>query len=291
MRIAFIGLGRMGAGMARNLLRAGHSVAVFNRTHSKAQALVADGARVTSSIRDACGGVQVCWTMLADDPAVQNAVFARDGIADSLPPGATHVSSSTITIAMSRVLANEHGTRQQGYLSVPVFGRPDAAESKTLIAVAAGQPDLVEQTRSLLEAVSRALFIAGPEPWQANLFKLCGNFTIASMIETMGEAFATLRKAGTDHQVFFDILNELYRSPVYKNYGSTIVSEKFQPAGFALKLGLKDIRQVLEAADEFNTPMPFASVVRDQLLSALANGQEALDWSCFALTAARHAGL
>ncbi|MBV9223521.1 MAG: NAD(P)-dependent oxidoreductase [Acidobacteriaceae bacterium] len=291
MRIAFIGLGRMGIGMTRNLLRAGHQLTVYNRSREKAEALKADGAEATGSPAEACQNAQVAFTMLADDSAVADTVFGEHGIAAGLPQGAIHISSSTISANLARRLTAEHAAKGQGYLSAPVFGRPDAAENKKLIVVAGGKTEEIERVRFLLEAVSRAVFIAGREPFHANLFKLCGNFMLSSMLETFGEAFATLRKSGADHHAFLEIMNELFGSPVYKNYGTTIADEKFEPAGFALKLGLKDVRLVLEAAGEVDAPMPLASLLRDQLLTAMSNGQEQLDWSSISQVASRNAGL
>ncbi len=291
MQIAFIGLGRMGTSMARNLLCAGHQVTVYNRSREKAEALRGEGAQVAASPAEACRKAEAAFTMLADDEAATNMVFGEEGIAGGLPPGAIHISNSTISVNLARRLTAEHAAKGQGYVSAPVFGRPDAAEAKRLIAVTGGQAEAVERIRPLLEAISRAVFVAGPEPWQANLFKLCGNFMIASAMETFGEAFATLRKSGADHHQFLEIMDELFGSPVYKNYGTTIANEKFEPAGFALKLGLKDVRLALEAAGEVNAPMPLASLLRDHFLSAIANGQEAMDWSSISQVTARNAGL
>jgi 3-hydroxyisobutyrate dehydrogenase-like beta-hydroxyacid dehydrogenase len=143
----------------------------------------------------------------------------------------------------------------------------------------------------VFDAIGRATFIAGNEPWQANVLKLCGNFMIASVLETFGEAYATLRKSGVEPHLFLEIMNTLFASPVYAGYGAAIADGKFQPAGFALKLGLKDIRLVLAAAEECASPMPLASLIRDQLLSGLAQGRGEWDWSSVATTAARNAGL
>jgi 3-hydroxyisobutyrate dehydrogenase-like beta-hydroxyacid dehydrogenase len=291
MRIAFVGLGKMGIGMAHNLLRAGHQLTAYNRSREKAKALEADGAQVAVSPAEACRDAQAVFTMLADDPALHDTVFGERGIISGLPASAVHISSSTISVNFARKLAAEHAAAGQEYVSAPVFGRPDAAENKKLIVVAGGKAEIIEHVRPTLEAISRAVFFAGPEPWHANLFKLCGNFMLASMLETFGEAFATLRKSGADHRKFLDIMNELFSSPVYKNYGTTIANENFEPAGFALKLGLKDVRQVLEAAGEVNAPMPIASLLRDHLLAALSNGQEQIDWSSISQIPARNAGL
>ncbi|MBZ5724944.1 MAG: NAD(P)-dependent oxidoreductase [Acidobacteriia bacterium] len=291
MRIGFIGLGRMGSGMARNLLRAGHVVAVFNRTRDKAEALVADGARVADSPADACSGSEAVVTMLADDRAVEQVVLSDDGIASALPEGASHISCSTIGIALARRLAAEHRRRGQGYLSVPVFGRPEAAEAGQLLVVAAGAPELVERCRPLFDAIGRQTFVAGSDPSQANAVKLCGNFMIAAVLEAFGEAFATLRKADVPPHTFLDVMSVLFGSPLYANYGRLIADQKFEPAGFALRLGLKDVRLVLEAAEEFAAPMPLASLIRDNLLSAMAHGQADHDWSSVVRVAARGAGL
>ncbi len=291
MKIAFIGLGKMGSGIARNLLRAGHDVTVYNQTREKAEALESTGARVANSPAEACRGCDCAFTMLSDDDAVAQVVFGENGIASALANGAAHISSSTISTAFARRLADEHGKRGQGFLSAPVFGRPEAAENKKLIVVAAGKKELLDRYRPLFGAIGRETFDAGSQPWQANAVKLCGNFMIASMLETFSEAFATMRKAGIDHHLFLEVMNELFGSPVYKNYGTTIADEKFEPAGFALKLGLKDVRLAIEAAQELGVPMPFASALRDQFVSAMAHGQEQLDWSSVARVVARSAGL
>jgi 3-hydroxyisobutyrate dehydrogenase-like beta-hydroxyacid dehydrogenase len=291
MKIAFVGLGRMGSGMARNLLRAGHTVAVFNRSHEKAEALAADGARVASSPADACKNAEAVLTMLADDHAVEEIVFGRDGIASAMEKDCIHVSHSTISTALGRKLTAEHAQRSQGYLSVPVFGRPESAEAKSLLVVAAGPSESVERCRPLFDAVGRQTFVVGTEPWQANVAKVCGNFLIASMIEGLGEAYATLRKAGVAPQSFLEIMNALFGSQVIANYGRIIAQEQFEPAGFALKLGLKDVRLVLAAAEECAAPMPLAGLVHDHLLSALAQGQGEMDWSSMTQVIARNAGL
>jgi len=291
MKIGFIGLGNMGSGIARNLLRGGHELAVYNRSRQKAEALQKDGAQVRNSTSDVCRDSDVVFTMLADDQAVNDVVFGQDGIATALQPNAVHISSSTISTALSRRLASEHANRGQRYLSAPVFGRPEAAEGKKLVVVAAGDAQTTERCRPLLDAIGRRTFVLGAEPWQANAAKLCGNFMIASMLESLGETFAVMRKAGIDHHRFLEVVTELFGSPVYSNYGRIVADEQFEPAAFPLKLGSKDIRLMLEAAQELTAPMPFASVLRDQALSGIAHGQENLDWASLARVAARNAGV
>jgi 3-hydroxyisobutyrate dehydrogenase-like beta-hydroxyacid dehydrogenase len=291
MKIAFIGLGRMGMGMARNLLRAGHTVAVYNRSREKAEALAVGGARVANSPADACRDAEAVMTMVADDHAVEQIVFGNDGVASAMENNCVHLSHSTISTALARRLTAEHAQRKQSYLSVPVFGRPEHAESKNLVVVAAGPSELVDRCLPLFDAIGRQTFVIGAEPWQANVAKVCGNFMVISMIESLGEAYATLRKAGVAPEKFLEIINSLMASPILALYGRIIALEQFEPAGFALKLGLKDVRLVLAAAEECAAPMPLASLVHDHLLSALAQGQGEMDWSSMTQVIARNAGL
>jgi 3-hydroxyisobutyrate dehydrogenase-like beta-hydroxyacid dehydrogenase len=291
MNVAFIGLGKMGSSMARNLIRAGHQVAVYNRTGSKADPLAAEGARVAGSPAEAVRECEAAVTMLADDHAVEQAVFGDGGLISGLTAGAIHISSSTISASLARRLAAEHAKLGQRYVSAPVFGRPEAAEARKLLVVAAGPAETVSRCQPVFDAIGRQSFVAGAEPWQANAVKLCGNFMIASMIETFGEACATLRKANVTPHLFLDVMNALFASPVYANYGRMIAEEQFEPAGFALKLGLKDIRLALETAQECVAPMPVASLIRDRFLAAIALGDGESDWSSLAKMAARDAGL
>jgi 3-hydroxyisobutyrate dehydrogenase-like beta-hydroxyacid dehydrogenase len=302
MKIAFIGLGSMGSGIARNLLRAGHQVIAFNRTRAKAEALQTNGAQIAASPAEAARNAEVVMTMLADDSAVEEVVFGEDGIAEAMTTDAVHISNSTISTALARRLTAEHTRRGQHYLSAPVFGRPEAAEAKKLVVVVAGPEAAVERCRPLFDAIGRQTFVIGEagdgseigkptEPWTANAAKLCGNFMIASVLETFGEAFATLRKAGVEPRVFLEIMNTLFASPVYAGYGRAIAEGKFEPAGFALKLGLKDVRLALALAEECGAPMPLASLIRDQMISSIAHGQSEMDWSSVAQASARSAGL
>jgi 3-hydroxyisobutyrate dehydrogenase-like beta-hydroxyacid dehydrogenase len=291
MKLGFVGLGKMGTGMARNLLRAGHQLTVYNRTREKAEALAGDGATVTSSPAEAARGADAVFSMLSDDHAVYEAAFGANGISSGLGHGAVHISSTTISVACSKKLEAEHRAAGQSYVSATVFGRPVAAENKKLIVVAAGHPAAVEKFLPVFDAIGRRTFQVGDEPWRANAVKLCGNFMIASMLETFAEAFTTAAKAGVERQMFLDVMNELWGSPVYANYGQAMVDRKFDAdGGFGLALGLKDVRLALELAQEVAAPMPVASLVRDHFLSAIANGQAEMDWSSLALVLERGAG-
>jgi 3-hydroxyisobutyrate dehydrogenase-like beta-hydroxyacid dehydrogenase len=291
MEMGFIGLGAMGEPMARNLLRAGHALKVYNRTRSRAEALADQSATLAETPAAACAPGVVA-TMLADDAAVEGVAFGAHGILEGLPRGGVHISHSTISTNLAHRLAAAHREREQFFISAPVFGRPDAAQAARLLVVAAGPPEAVERCRPALEAVGRKLFVIGPDAPAANTVKLAGNFLIASMLETLGESFALLRKSGVDPAMFLEIMvGSFFQSPIYENYGKIIAEQRYQPAGFKLKLGLKDMRLVLAAADEAAAPMPIASLIRDNLISGIAQGWGDLDWSAVARVAAVKAGL
>lgn len=291
MDVGFIGLGKMGAGIARSLLRAGHRVSVYNRTRERAEALRKDGATVVTSVAEACRGEAVL-TMLADDPALESVAFGDGGILRALPHGHLHISLSTISVELSDKLTTEHARAGQRFVAAPVFGRPEAAEVAKLVVVCAGDKKAVEDSKPLLEAIGQKLAVIGERPSQANVVKLAGNFLIASVLESLSEAFAFARKSGIDAAALLDFFTStIFNVPVYKTYGALIVEGKHQQVGFALPLGLKDIRLVLQAAGVQNVPMPIASVLRDRFLTALGRGYEDKDWSVIGQVAAEDAGL
>jgi 3-hydroxyisobutyrate dehydrogenase-like beta-hydroxyacid dehydrogenase len=292
MKVAFIGLGNMGAPMAANLRRAGHELVVYNRTPDRAAPLAAQGARVARSPREAAAGVEVLITMLADDAAVEGVMFGQDGALEGLARGAVHVSMSTISPDLSRRLLAEHAARDQGYVAAPVFGRPEAAQAAKLWIVAAGRADALERCRPLLDALGQGVEVVDDDPPKANVVKIGGNFLLAAAIEAMGEAFALVRKHGIDPARFIEVVNgRLLRSPVYENYAKIIVGGHWTPPGFKLRHGLKDIRLALGAGDEADVPLPLASLMRDRYLSAMAWGWADADWAALARVGAVEAGL
>jgi 3-hydroxyisobutyrate dehydrogenase-like beta-hydroxyacid dehydrogenase len=291
MDVGFIGLGHMGAPMARNLLKAGHRVTVYNRTPSRAEALAREGAQVAEKVADACRG-DILITMLADDAAVEEVVFGEGGALSALRPNAIHISMSTISVALSDRLTEAHSKAGQGYVAAPVFGRPEAAAAAKLFIVAAGPDAMLTRCQPLFDAMGQETFVVSAKPSQANLVKLSGNFLIASVLESLGEAFALVRKAGIDPDRYLNILTgSLFSAPVYRTYGPIIAEEKKPTDGFKMSLGLKDIRLTLAAADAWTVPMPVASLVRDHFIEGVAQGEGDADWSNLARLAARRAGL
>lgn len=291
MRIAFLGTGAMGLPMARNLAAAGHAVTAWNRTRRRAEALAGDGVTVADTVSHAVREAEVAVTMLADDAATESAVFA-DGLLQALPAGAVHLCMATISVALSRRLADAHAARGQGYVAAPVFGRPDAAEGRRLKIVAAGAPEHVERCGPLLDALGERTFSAGEEAFSAHVVKLCGNFLLASMVEVLGEAFALARKSGIEAAALEEVLSgTLLGTPILPGYARLVAGERWDPPGFPMKLGLKDVRLVLAAADAAGVPMPVAGVVHGRMLAGVSRGRGGLDWAAAAALVAEDAGL
>ncbi len=290
MKVGFIGLGRMGSAMASNLLKAGFDLTVYNRTPQKAEPHLAQGAVLAETPAEAARG-DVVITMLADDTVVEAAVFGEDGILAALKPAGIHISMSTISVALAERLVLAHADQGQGYISAPVFGRPDAAAAAKLFVVAAGPPDLVKSCRPLFDALGQRCFVIAEEAPKANLVKLSGNFLITAVIEALGEAFALIGKAGIDREQYLDLITStLFGAPVYKTYGAIIAERRYHPAGFKAELGYKDVRLALAAAEGLKVPMPLAHLVATRFLTLIAQGDGDLDWAALAKLAANDAG-
>jgi len=293
MKLGFVGLGSMGFAMAESLLSQGHQLFVYNRAHEKAQPLHEAGARICATPGEAAREGEVVISMLADDSAVEACTFGTSGILAELRPGAVHVSCSTISVAFCDRLAAAHAEAGLGYVAAPVFGRPEAAVAKKLWLLAAGKSTDIERALPVLQALGRGVTRLGDQASTASLVKLTGNVFIASMIESLGEAFALTRKAGVPPELLLELFKNVFGqgSLILENYAAQVAQGNYQHAGFKAKLGLKDLRLALAAADRLEVPLPTASLLHDQLLSAVATGHGELDWGVIAQLAAKRAGL
>ena len=290
--IGFVGLGHMGTAMAANLAAAGYRVIAHVRRADRMGELAALGVEPTTDLSNLFG-CEIVISMLPDDAAVRDVVFGSGdpGLAQGLLPGAIHLSMSTISSQAASQLAAEHAGRGQGYVAAPVFGNPDAAKARELFILAAGAPADIDRCRPIFNALGQQTFVTGSEPSTANLFKLAGNMLTATTLEMLGEVMALLRKRGLEPQPFLDILTQtMFGSRVHRIYGSKIAAQGYS-GGFLLPLALKDVRLALAEAEAAAVPMPSVSVVRERLLTGIANGHAGLDWSALGLIAAEEAGL
>ncbi len=290
--VGLVGLGNMGAPIARRLLDAGHAVRVYNRTAARGDALVAMGAERAATPAGAAPRGGVLLSIVADDAALAEICDGADGVVAGLGAGGVHVSMSTVGVATARRMEERHAAADAIYLCAPVFGRPPAAAAGALWIALSGQAAAKERVRPVLGAFTAGIRDFGDAPGTANVVKLANNFLIGAAIESVAEACALAEKHGVDRTAFVDLITRsLFDCPVYRIYGEAVAARRYEPAGFRLALGLKDIALVLDAAAAASAPMPVASVVRDRLLSALADGRADQDWAALDSAVSAAAGL
>jgi 3-hydroxyisobutyrate dehydrogenase-like beta-hydroxyacid dehydrogenase len=279
MNISFLGLGKMGAPMARRLLEAGHQLTVWNRTPKHAAPIVASGAALAANPAEAAQNAEAVLTMLFDDAAHEQVLFGADGLLRALRPGALHIALSTIGVALSERLTAEHARRRQFFVAAPVFGRPNVAEEGRLWIVAAGADEAIAAARPLLEPLSRGISVIGAEPSQAHALKLGGNFLIGAMIHSLGESFVYAAGQGIDPEVFLETVNSaLFQSPFYAAYGKVMLHPPEQP-GATIDLGAKDLRLLREAAAARNTNLSLANNLAEVFAEAQRSGLSNEDWA------------
>jgi 3-hydroxyisobutyrate dehydrogenase-like beta-hydroxyacid dehydrogenase len=279
MKIGFLGLGKMGAPMAMHLLAAGHELRVWNRTEGKTEPLLREGAIAAGTPAEAELGVDAVFTMLFDDAANEEVIFGPNGLMDAMSPGVLHISSSTISVALSERLTEEHAKRGHQFVAAPVFGRPNVAEEGRLWIVAAGAEKSIARARPLLEPFSRGITVVGAEPRQAHAVKLGGNFLISAMIQALSESFVFAEKQGIDPATFFEAVNSaLFQSPFYAAYSKVMLHPPERPAA-TMELGEKDLRLLREAAASRDTRLGLADALAEVFAEARAAGLAHEDWA------------
>ncbi len=290
MQVGFIGVGRMGKVMARNLMKGGHSVLAWDVSQVSLNEIKRDGAAVAGSAREAFAGDAVI-SMLPNDAAMR-AIFING---DVLPTGGNvpiHINMATASIACTDELAKAHAAKGVPYLSATVYGRPEMAAERNLNILAAGDPELISKVQPLFDAMGKKTWQLGTAPRNSNVAKIAGNLMVACILEAMGEAAALARAYKMDPNTVLDVVvGSIFDVPIYRIYSKMIANGPFEPPGFDLILGLKDAKLALDAGEAANVPLPFASILRDNYLDAIAHGDASKDWSAISRVAARRAGL
>jgi 3-hydroxyisobutyrate dehydrogenase-like beta-hydroxyacid dehydrogenase len=292
MKVAFIGLGRMGSGMARRILGAGHELRVYDAVAAATEPFGTAGAAVAASLADVCSGRDVVVTMLVEDAAALEVALGAGGLRDSLPKGAIHLVMGTHGVGTVRTLEEAHAAAGQILVAAPVLGRPDLAAAGQLGIVPGGPEAAVERCMPLLESMGRRIFRAGPKPESATAIKLANNAVLGCAMVAMAEGFALVRKYGVVPQVFQDVMVEgLFSATAYKVYGQKMVDESYDQVGSPITVGLKDANLIAAAADLAHVPMPSHNVYKDRLLGAVAHGDANRDQAVLAREQARASGL
>jgi len=289
--IGFIGTGLMGRPIAANLLAAGYSLAVHNRTREKTQPLLEKGAVFATRYADAAKG-GVVFTMVADDAVLESVCLSPDGIVGRLGEGGLHVSLSTIAPATATKLAAVHREHGEDYVAAPVFGRPDGAERAALIGCVAGPSKAKARAREMLQSTCSQIFDMGENPSTANVVKLAGNFMMAAAIEAMAEAYTLAEKNGIARERIDELFGStMFACPIYQEFGTAVARHQYKPAAFFLPLGLKDMALVQQTATQCGMPMPIANLLHDRFVSSIAKGRTDVDWSALAVEVSDAAGL
>ena len=290
MKIGFIGLGRMGSGMAARVLGAGHSLAVYDRAAGQIDALVAAGAVACRSVSEVSADRDVVLTMLTDDAALQD--VASGGLIDELPAGSIHVAMGTHGVAAIEALDAAHRESSQMLVAAPVLGRPDLAAAGQLGVVVAGPEAAVSVCTPLFAVIGRRTFLAGDSPASASAIKIANNFLLGCAIEAMGEAFALVGTYGVAPSQFYDVITDgLFAAPAYKAYGQIIVDQSYDRVGVTARIGLKDANLAIAAGARSGVPLPSADVWRGRLLGAIEHGDGEKDWAVMAREQRRESGL
>ena len=294
MEVGVIGLGSMGFAIAFNILKAGHSLTVHNRTEEKAHPLMEEGAMFSHDPSGAAQG-DVVLTMLSDDHALEAVLFGaagEEGFFAHQAANCIHVSMSTVGAALVKRIDAESKAAGKSFVTATVMGRPDVAEAGGLVVMAAGDDALIEKCKPVFDAIGRVTHVVGAEPVQSAVVKLAANFMLSSMIETIGEALALVRKNGVDHHKFLEIIaKDFFKSPIYEKYGGIIADEKFDGGAFTVKLQEKDTRLAVAAAIESQVPMPLLFAIENAFLSSIGQGKGDMDPCAITQFAAENAGL
>jgi 3-hydroxyisobutyrate dehydrogenase-like beta-hydroxyacid dehydrogenase len=293
MKVGFIGLGRMGKGMAHRIQEGGHELAVYDVVREATVEFAAAGARVASSVANLCEASEIVITMLVEDASVMEVVLTPGGMRDSLSAGTIHLAMGTYGVAAIRTLADAHAKANQVLVAAPVLGRPDLAATGQLGIVAAGPGEAVRRCTPLLQLMGRRVFEAGLKPESATAIKLANNLVLGAAIVAQGEAFSLVRKFGVAPQVMYDVMTDglFAGAPAYKGYGKTMVDESYDKVGSPVFVGIKDANLILAAADIARVPLPSLDVYRERLLGAIAHGDGDKDQAVLAREQARACGL
>lgn len=289
MKIAFLGLGNMGIPMAQRLMSAGHSLTVWNRTAETAEPLVSSGATQKTSAAEAVRGQDIVFSMLFDDAAHEQVLFGEDGAIAAMDDGALHIACSTISVGLAERLAAEHAQRRQLYVAAPVFGRPNVAADGRLWIVLAGADAAVAKARPVLEPLSRGITTIGPTPAQANALKIAGNFGISMMIQALSEIAVFGKGYGMEPALLLETINSaLFQSPFYAAYSKVMLDPPTKP-GATVRLGLKDLRLLLDAADAKGVHLTIAQSMEGRFGEIIVGGNGDADWASGMLQGAEEA--
>lgn len=283
-KIGFIGIGSMGLPMVRNLMQAGFDVTIYDVVTERMKELIKEGAKAARTLSEVISPGGIIITMLTNDEILLEVISGKNGIADLLGSNEIHISMSTVSPETTKKIYSIHQKRKTNFISGPVFGRPESAAKRQLWIFLSGKKKIKELVRPILDSLGQGIYDFGENITSANIVKLAANFLVLSAIETMGEAFTLIEKNNLDKTIFADMLTQtLFACPAYQYHAHKIALKKFSPAGFSLNLGMKDIKLIMENAQNAKASMPILKLLHKKLLFSVDKNRGNLDWAAITL--------
>lgn len=281
MNIGFIGLGIMGKPMARNLIRAGHRLVVYDISREALEETAGAGAEAGKSASDVASRSQVTITMVPDGPEVEAAVLGPEGALEGAAPGDIIVDMSSISPLVAQKVGKACAARSVEFIDAPVSGGEPKAVEGTLAIMAGGKKETFDKVLPLFEIMGSSAVLTGPVG-AGNVTKLANQIMVAVNIAAMGEALVLSTKAGLDPEVVFNaVKGGLAGSTVLNAKAPMVIRRDFKP-GFRISLHQKDLRNALQAAEAMKVSLPFTSMVQQVLVSLVNNDRGDLDHSAIA---------
>ncbi len=292
MKVGFVGLGRMGSGIAGCILKAGFELSVWNRSAQRSQPLLDLGARAARSPKELAADSDVVLTCLTGDEAIRDIFQRDDGILMGLRKDAVHLCLMTISPQCADELERLHRAHGSAFVSGPVSGRPDAAAAGSLLTFLAGPSATIDVVKPVCAAYSNHIVVVSDRPRAANCLKLSINFTLCSIMEVLGEAYSFAEKCGVNPDLLNDWYQMAFAHPALKTYANKIRTRDFDTAiGYSMTGGLKDVRLMLSTAEEVGIRLETAGLVERKTVAAIESGMSESDWTGFTEITRRSAGL
>ena len=279
MNVTMIGLGNMGSAMAQRILESGHDLTVYNRTAARMQPLVKLGARAAHSIADAANQADVVLSCLFDDQALVDVCLGPQGLIESLPATAVHVSTATITPKTAKRMAQAHADAGKNYASASVLGIPAVAAEGKMLSFCAATPEARAKAKLVLECFCEEVVELGENPEAPLVMKIGLNYVLITNLELISELYVFFEKSGVDPALMQDGLHRIFGHPGYKRYVDKIKTRDFDQVNFNMHGGLKDVSVFQQAFVDVGVVPALADLVKGRFINALAQGMGQKDWS------------
>lgn len=291
MKVTVVGLGKMGSAMAERIIQSGHEVTVYNRSAEKMAPLLDLGAKGAESIASAVASAEVVISSLFDDDALREVCLSAQGLIESLPDHAVHVSTATILPATAQAVAKAHADAGKQYVSAAVLGIPQVAREGKMLSFCAGAQTATNAVEPILKTFCEEVQNLGNNPQAPLVMKVGLNYALIASLELISELYVFFEKSGVDPALMQEGLHRIYAHPGYKRYIDKIKDRDFDRVNFDMRGGLKDASVFQKAFTDAGVPPGLGDLVKSRFISALANQMDDKDWSGIYEVIRQEAGL